>query len=222
MKNPFMSIVIAATVGLLVLPGLGCSKEETAEATPEADVVQQEAPAADESIPETPADEPEWKSMKQEAKATKIDEMAEETLEELFAENKKAKELYAGSYGWAAFDNLKLALGFSGGGGNGVAVNRQTGERTYMKTGTGGIGLGAGINKYQVIFLIEDSQTFDKFVNEGWQADAGATAAAGKSAAEVKTDFVNGLAIYQLTEKGLILNADLAGTKYWKNKKLND
>ena len=75
---------------------------------------------------------------------------------------------------------------------------------------------------HQVIFLIEDSQTFDNFVNEGWQADAGATAAAGKSAAEVKTDFVNGLAIYQLTEKGLILNADLAGTKYWKNKKLND
>jgi lipid-binding SYLF domain-containing protein len=222
MKNLFLSIVIVAIVGLLVLPGLGCSKEEQAEVTPESDVVKQEAPAADEPIPEASADEPEWKSMKQEAKAAKIDEMAEETLEELFAENAKAKELYAGSFGWAAFDNLKIALGFSGGGGNGVAVNRQTGERTYMKMGTGGIGLGAGVNKYQVIFLIEDSQTFDNFVNEGWQADAGATAAAGKSAAEVKTDFVNGLAIYQLTEKGLILNADLAGTKYWKNKKLND
>jgi len=35
------------------------------------------------------------------------------------------------------------------------------------------------------------------------------------------TAFVNGLAIYQLTEKGLILNADLAGTKYWKNDDLN-
>jgi lipid-binding SYLF domain-containing protein len=222
MKNPFTSIVIVAVVGLLVLPGLGCSKEEKAEVTPEVEVVKQEAPTADEPIPEASADEPEWKSMKQEAKATKIDEMAEETLEELFAENKKAKELYAGSYGWAAFDNLKLALGFSGGGGNGVAVNRQSGERTYMKMGTGGVGFGAGINKYQVIFLIEDSRTFDKFVNEGWQADAGATAAAGKSAAEVKTEFINGLAIYQLTEKGLMLNADLAGTKYWKNKKLND
>ncbi|MEJ2582833.1 MAG: YSC84-related protein, partial [Acidobacteriota bacterium] len=86
----------------------------------------------------------------------------------------------------------------------------------------GGGGLGAGIDKYQVVFLMEDPTTFDSFVNQGWQADAGATAAAGKAAAEVRTDFVNGLAIYQLTEKGLMLNADLSGTKYWKNKKLND
>jgi hypothetical protein len=36
------------------------------------------------------------------------------------------------------------------------------------------------------------------------------------------TDFVNGLAVYQLTESGLMANADIAGTKYWQNKKLND
>jgi lipid-binding SYLF domain-containing protein len=72
-----------------------------------------------------------------------------------------------------------------------------------------------------VIFLFQDSQTFDNFVNKGWQADAGATASAGTNAAEVKTGFVNGIAIYQMTEKGLMANADIAGTKYWKNDKLN-
>lgn len=45
---------------------------------------------------------------------------------------------------------------------------------------------------------------------------------AGESAAEVKTDFVNGLAIYQMTEEGLMLNADIGGIKYWQNNKLND
>ena len=165
--------------------------------------------------------EEEWKSMKQESKAMKINESAKEALNELFADNPKAKELYARSYGWAAFSNLKLALGFSGGGGNGVAVVKETGEKTFMKMGTAGVGIGLGVNKYDVIFLFQDSKTFNKFVEKGWQADAGATAAAGKAAADVATNFTNGMAIYQITEKGLMAHADIAGTKYWKNDKLN-
>jgi lipid-binding SYLF domain-containing protein len=166
-------------------------------------------------------EEGDWKDMKQESKRMKLDETAEAALQALFAENPKAKELYDGSYGWAVFDNLKLALGFSGGGGNGVAAVKETNQKTYMKMGTAGVGLGLGANKYQVIFLFQDSQTYDNFVNKGWQADAGATASAGTNAAEVKTGFVNGIAIYQMTEKGLMANADIAGTKYWKNDKLN-
>ena len=165
--------------------------------------------------------EDDWKSMKRESKAMKINEAAKEALDELFAKNPKAKELYARSYGWAAFANLKIAFGFSGGGGNGVAVVKETGEKTFMKMGTAGVGVGLGINKYDVIFLIQDAQTFNTFVNNGWQADAGATAAAGKAAADVTTNFTNGLAIYQITEKGLMAQADIAGTKYWKNDKLN-
>jgi lipid-binding SYLF domain-containing protein len=166
-------------------------------------------------------DEGDWKDMKQESKRMQLDETAEEALQTLFAEHPKAKDLYDKSFGWAVFDNLKLAFGFSGGGGNGVAKAKESGEKTYMKMGTAGIGFGLGVNKYQVIFLFQDSQTFDNFVNNGWQADAGATASAGTSAAEVKTNFVNGLAIYQMTETGLMANADIAGTKYWKNDKLN-
>jgi len=166
-------------------------------------------------------DEGDWKDMKQDSKRMKLDETAEEALQALFAKRPKAKELYNNAYGWAVFDNLKIAFGFSGGGGNGVASVKDTDQKTYMKMGTGGIGFGLGANKYQVIFLFQDSQTYDNFVNKGWQADAGATASAGTNAAEVKTGFVNGIAIYQMTEKGLMANADIAGTKYWKNDKLN-
>ena len=165
--------------------------------------------------------EEDWRSMKQDSKAMKINETAKEALSELFADNPKAKDLFERSYGWAAFDNLKLALGFSGGGGNGVAVVKETGEKTYMQMGTAGIGIGLGINKYQVIFLFQDPKTFKSFVDSGWQADAGATASAGTHAVDVKTDFVNGMAIYQITDKGLMAHADIAGTKYWKNDKLN-
>ena len=167
------------------------------------------------------AAEESWQSLKRESKRMKIDETAQGAQDRLFAKSPKAKDLYDISYGWAVFDNLKLAFGFSGGGGNGVAKAREAGEKTYMQMGTAGIGIGLGINKYQVVFLFQDSTTFKNFVNKGWQADAGATASAGKNAAEVKTGFVNGIAIYQMTERGLMANADIAGTKYWKNKKLN-
>lgn len=162
-----------------------------------------------------------WKSLKREAKRMKIDETAQEALDTLLAKSPKAEMLLHHAYGWAVFDNLKLAFGFSGGGGNGVAVVKKTNERTYMKMGTAGVGLGLGANTYQVVFLFQDEQTFSTFVNNGWQADATASAVAGEAGAEAKTDFTNGLAVFQLTDKGLMLHADIAGTKYWKNKKLN-
>jgi lipid-binding SYLF domain-containing protein len=221
MKRTIVLTALVIAVATLTLFGTACSRQEATQQA-EAPAAPSSQPQAAEQAGETATDEPEWKTMKQQAKATKIDDMADEALEELFTEHPRAKDLYAKAYGWAAFDNLKLAVGVSGGGGNGVAVNKQTGERTYMKMGTGGVGLGIGANKYQIVFLFQDETTFSNFVTKGWQADAGATAAAGVSAAEVKTDFVNGLAIYQMTEKGLMLNADIAGTKYWKNKKLND
>jgi lipid-binding SYLF domain-containing protein len=162
-----------------------------------------------------------WQSLEREARRMKINEMADLALKKVLAGNDKAERLYEMSYGWAAFDNLKLAFGFSGGGGNGVAVRITGDQRTYMKMGTVGIGLGLGANKYQVVFLFQDERTFTNFVESGWQADAGASAVAGKAGAEVKTDFVNGMAVYQVTDTGLMAHADIAGTKYWKNKNLN-
>jgi lipid-binding SYLF domain-containing protein len=100
--------------------------------------------------------EDDWKSLKQESKRMKIDETAQQSLDTLFADNAKAKDLYDKSYGWAVFDNLKLAFGFSGGGGNGVAVQKETGEKTYMQMGTAGVGIGLGANKYQIVFLCSD------------------------------------------------------------------
>jgi lipid-binding SYLF domain-containing protein len=163
-----------------------------------------------------------WKSMENESKRMKVNETAKGSLNEVLEKNPKAKDLWDQTYGWAAFDNLKLAFGFSGGGGNGVAVNKKTGEHTYMKMGTVGVGFGLGANKYQVLFLFQDEQTFRNFVDKGWQADAGASAVAGKAGAEAKTGFVNGMAIYQITDKGLMAAADIAGTKYWQNDKLNE
>ena len=150
-----------------------------------------------------------------------IDTVANQTLDKVLAEAPKAKELFASAYGWAAFNNIKISLVVTGGGGSGVAVEQDSGERTYMRMGTAGLNIGLGGQKYQVLFLFQDRRTFERFVEKGWQAEAQASAAAGTEGLNKGATFTNGLAVFQITDKGLMLQADISGTKYWKAKKLN-
>ena len=153
-------------------------------------------------------------------KRAAIDAMAEEALQELLEGSENVKKLYDEAAGYAVFENLKIAVGISGGGGFGVAVSK-AGERVYMKMGTGGIGLGLGGQKYQAIFLFESEKNLNNFIEKGWQADTSAQAAAGNKGVNAGSSFRNGVAYYQITDKGLMAYADITGTKYWKNKKLN-
>ncbi|HSN55429.1 MAG TPA: YSC84-related protein [Candidatus Sulfomarinibacteraceae bacterium] len=194
MKSPACATVAIAVVLALALPATAAVADDT---------------------------ESDWKALKHESKRAKIDEMAGEALQQVLDGSIKANTLFESAYGWAAFDNLKIAFGFSGGGGNGVAVTKATGDRTYMKMGTAGVGLGLGGQKYQVVFFFQDAGSFASFVEKGWTADATAQAAAGTEGANAAAGFVNGVAVWQITEKGLMASADIAGTKYWKNKDLN-
>jgi lipid-binding SYLF domain-containing protein len=160
-------------------------------------------------------------AVKAQIKRDSIDQMAREALERLVSENGRASQLYDSAVGYAVFDSFKAAFLLSGGGGVGVAADKTEGMRTYMKMGTAGIGLGIGGQSYQVIFLFENNDALNRFVNKGWKADAAANAVAGTAGKNVDASFSNGLAVFQLTNKGLMAQADISGTKYWKHKKLN-
>ena len=175
---------------------------------------------------------------KSDKKKAKIDQMAQESLNRLFAENPKTKPLFEQSYGYAVFDARQTKVMVSGGGGDGVAIERATGKKTYMKQATLGVGIGLGIQVYQVVFLFESRDGFDNFVEKGWEVGAGANAAAGdegknagasatgkdavSAGADTAVAFSNGMAVFQMTEKGLMLQADISGTKYWKPEGLNE
>ena len=150
-------------------------------------------------------------------KRAKIDGRSNEVLEQVLGESPRAKELYQKAMGYAIFDNTKAALVISGGGGSGVAVDKASGARTYMKMGTAGVGFGIGVKKYQVIMLFENEKVFRNFVKNGWQADTQAGAAAGTKGAAAKTTFHDGMAVFVRTKKGLMASADVSGTKYWKS-----
>ena len=151
----------------------------------------------------------------------RIDETTQQTLDRLFSQAPESRGLYDRSVGYAAFDVTKVSVGVTGGGGTGVAVDKATGQRTYMHMGTGGLNLGLGGQVLQLIFMFEDADSYRKFVDVGWDASASANAVAGRAGANAEASFQNGLAVYTLTTAGLMLQADLSGTKYWKSKKLN-
>ncbi len=158
---------------------------------------------------------------KYERKRLRIDRNERDTLKRLFEQNDKAQRLFDSAVAYAVFDNTKVSLGVTGGGGAGVAVDKQDGKRTYMKMGTAGLNFGLGAQVYQIVFLFEDRGTFTSFIDKGWEADASANAVAGTAGVNAEATFTKGVAIYQLTQAGLMLQADISGTKYWKYKKLN-
>ena len=80
-------------------------------------------------------------------KRAEIDKVAKEALDEVLAKSESAPELFKKSYGYAVFDNMRITFIFTGGGGSGVAVDKATGKRTYMKMGTGGVAFGIGAQR---------------------------------------------------------------------------
>ncbi len=154
-------------------------------------------------------------------KRRKLDQQTKEVLDQVLGESEEARELFGKAVGYAVFSNTKAALGVSGGAGRGIAIDKSSGERTYMKMGTAGIGFGIGVKTFHIVMLFENPTVFTNFVEKGWQGDAQAGAAAGTKGAAAKTTFHNGMAVFVRSKKGLMASADISGTKYWKSK-LND
>lgn len=150
-----------------------------------------------------------------------IDAASQEAIDQLVAENDRAEAQLKKSAGYAVFQATKAGLLVTGAGGAGVAVNRETGERTYMRMGAGGVGLGAGLQKYRLVMLFETADKLADFVDGGWDTATSAQAAAGKAGLNATSSFVDGIAVYHLTDKGLMAQADLTGTRFWASDRLN-
>ncbi len=158
------------------------------------------------------------------AKAAKrrleIDSAAQTTLEKLTKEEPGAADLLTKAVGYAVFTVTKGGFIVSGGAGNGVVVDKINGKRTYMRMGLGGVGLGIGGQRYGLVVVFENKDRMDKFIAGGWDSSATAEAAAGKEGKAARTTFYDGVAYYQITDKGLMAHADITGTKFWVNDEL--
>lgn len=149
-----------------------------------------------------------------------LNTMADTALVRLFNEQPSAKLLFDKAYGYAVFDSRKFSLMLHTNQGAGVAIDRTTGKHTYMKMFGAGIAAGLGGKFYQQVILFEDKARFDAFVTQGWEATSEVGAVAGKESAELTAKYNGGMAIYQIGEKGLLLDANISGSKYWIDKDL--
>ena len=152
--------------------------------------------------------------------------MANQTLEQLYAKNPDARGVVANAAGYAVFSDFGFKVVFMGGAkGEGIAVNKATRQETFMKMAEFQPGLGLGANKFRVIFIFENQEAFNSFITSGWEAGANAMAAAkSKDAGGAIRGGVTvseGVTMYQITEQGLIVGVSITGAKYYKDKDLN-
>ena len=159
--------------------------------------------------------------IQREQKRLVIDTRAQSALDELLSTDQNAKALYDQASGYAVFKATKAGFFVTGGGGTGVVINKSTGNRVYMRMGTGGIGLGFGAQRYELVVLLESDRSLAGFINGSWDSSATALAAAGKEGIAVTSSFIDGMAFFQVTDRGLMAAADVAGTRFWVADKLN-
>jgi lipid-binding SYLF domain-containing protein len=102
-----------------------------------------------------------------------------------------------------------------------VTINKATGETVYMKLGMGGVGLGFGGQHYEMVILFETADRLENFIDGGWDGRAAAKAVAGSEVTSAGSGFIEGAIVYTLGEKGLMASADVSGTRFWVDDKLN-
>jgi lipid-binding SYLF domain-containing protein len=147
-------------------------------------------------------------------------DMAKSTIDGL-KRDESANDLVDSAYGHAVFDTTKGGFIVTGAGGTGVAMRKNGSNPVYMHLGAGGVGLGAGLENYKLVILFENEGVYERFIDGEWSAGTSAQAAAGREGAAVVGKFNNGVAVYHLTDKGLIAQADVTGVRFWPSDRLN-
>ena len=155
-----------------------------------------------------------------------ITKMASQTLAELYRTVPSAKDAVKSAPGYGVFSNFGMKILVLGTGrGKGVVVNKSTQKKTFMKMIQLGGGLGVGAKKFKLVFVFDNAEAINSFVNAGWEFGGTAEAAAkwGEKggAFEHAVSVMPGVWVYQLTEKGVAADVMLKGTKYYKNDDLN-
>jgi lipid-binding SYLF domain-containing protein len=176
----------------------------------------------------TPAQSLAFGKSSADTKRAEIREMRDAVLTELYKLHPDAEAKIEKAVGYAVFSNVGVNVIFASfAGGSGIVVTPGTlgDKETFMKMGSAGIGLGLGVKDFRAVFVFQDKDKLEAFLDKGWdfsgQADAAAKSDKKGAAVAVAETVIPGVEIFQITKNGLALQATLQGTKYWKDKKLN-
>ena len=152
--------------------------------------------------------------------------MRDEALEDFYATKPEIKEELAKAVGYAVFDasQVNIVL-FVGGTGGGVLVENGTGKETFMKMRRVGTGPGIGYKSFRQLMIFKDRSLLDQFRTLG--ADVGASADATMKigdkgvALDPNVSFNPLLSVYQITDRGVLLQANWGAVAYRPDADLN-
>jgi lipid-binding SYLF domain-containing protein len=152
-------------------------------------------------------------------------DMANQALTQLYSNNPAAQGAIMNAAGYAVFSDFGFKLIYAGGAkGKGIAVNNATRQETFMKMMELQPGYGLGAEKFWLIFVFETPDAFNTFVTSGWEAGANAMMAAkSKTAGGALAGAVTvseGVYMFQITQKGLMVGVSITGARYYKDKDL--
>jgi lipid-binding SYLF domain-containing protein len=153
-------------------------------------------------------------------------QMRSETLAQLYEIHPSAQSRIDNAVGYAVFSNVGINLFLvSTASGWGIVRDSASGQDTYMKMYSAGVGPGLGIKDYRGVFVFTKKWALESFIKDGWEANAQVDAAAkvknNGGAWSGAFDVAPGIKLYQLTQSGLAFQATIQGTKFWKDDELS-
>lgn len=152
--------------------------------------------------------------------------MSEETLERLYQEQPEAKELIEDAYGYGVFEGqaVNLVL-YVAGKGLGVVIDNKTKTPIFMNAIRGGTGPGIGYKSLHGVLVFSNETVYKQFTTIGLQVSASGDATiklGGKGiGVEKAISLVPGVKFYQLTDVGIVLQANWGATEFLKDPNLN-
>ena len=147
--------------------------------------------------------------------------MAKTGLDQLYAQDPKARAAVEGAAGYGVFDmssvNVVLVVGARG---KGVIVDNANKKPTFMRAARAGTGPGVGYQDLYQIFVFKSREAMDQFKLGGKAgADVGASVTAGSAAQQVS--FNPNITVYQVSQSGFAVQANWGGTGYFVDPDLN-
>lgn len=162
-----------------------------------------------------------------EKRRSEIMAMRDKTLSELFAEKPQARDELQKAAGYAVFDSSQLnVVLLIGARGRGVLIDNATQTPTYMVATRAGTGPGLGYKSFRQVMIFKNKAVMDQFRTVGADvtASADATVKLGPSAgtsADLSTSFNPAITMYDITDHGVLVQANWGGAAYLPDAQLN-
>jgi lipid-binding SYLF domain-containing protein len=157
---------------------------------------------------------------------TTLRKLRDDALDDFYATKPELKAEVSQAVGYAVFDASQVnIILFVGGLGTGMLVENGSGKETYMKMTRAGTGPGVGYKSFRQLMVFKDRSLFDAFRTLG--ADVGASADATMKigdrgvAVAPNVSFNPLMSVYQITDRGALLQANWGGVAYVPDGNLN-